>query len=326
VASSSEHSHLPGLKAWQTQRRNRIRRRVTSAILTFSAFALVIALIPERLNPLVRWGVVAASNDPAILAVRSRAVAAAIAQRQSSEKRMPAPEFSNTQPAPLPRPTLAAAELLCLAKAAFYEARGENFEGQVAVAQVAMNRAKSSGQTICQTIAAKVGDKVSVCLFPSSCQARNTPPEASAAWLQSQWIAEEVATGRAWLRELEHAEYFHTFHVGPPWRHTAQRVRRIGQHIFYAPGSAPPADLTMARKVVLRWDEAAQSSWVTPDVELVRHEHQILSATETVTAMQPSAKPITIRARTVVTAGDRPDRPERPDRPAFNPFTNADQR
>lgn len=322
MASSSEE--LLGLKAWQTQRRNRVRRRVVSALMMFCGAAFTVALIPERFNPLVRIGFLNASDDEAARARKARELAAVVAARQVVAANRPLPPLSDAKPNPLPRPQLAAAELLCLAKAAYYEARGENFEGQVAIAQVALNRAKSSGQTICQTIATKVGDKGGVCLFPSTCQARNAPPEASPPWLQSQWIAEEVAAGRAWLRELEHAEYFHTFHVGPPWRHMAQRVRRIGQHIFYAPASAPPADLTMARKVVLRWDEAAMTSWTTPDVDLVRREHQILAATEVVPAAPPSPKPILVRAKPQPSSGA--PTAERQGRPAFNPFANSDER
>jgi hypothetical protein len=76
-------------------------------------------------------------------------------------------------------------------------------------------------------------------------------------WQQAQWLADEVATGRAALRELEHAQHYHTVHVQPIWRHGLRQARRIGQHIFYVPLNAQP-DLSIAVKVKYKWDELGE--------------------------------------------------------------------
>ena len=118
---------------------------------------------------------------------------------------------------------LSAEEMHCLSVAVYHEARGEPRDGQLAVAQVVLNRARSGKfpKSICGVV-----------LQPaqfSSIRA-NWQPRESAMWRRAREIAGQAAEGDR-LEHLGNAMYFHATRVSPGWR--KQRVAQIGNHIFY---------------------------------------------------------------------------------------------
>ena len=126
-------------------------------------------------------------------------------------------------------------QLDCLAKNIYHEAKGEPFEGKVAVAQVTINRA-ASGQfpsDICKVVYQKnmVYDKV-LCQFSWYCeQAIFTKPKNTAAYKESQIVARQVLLEEFRLPSLKHALYFHATDINPGWK--KERVATIGGHVFY---------------------------------------------------------------------------------------------
>jgi hypothetical protein len=124
-------------------------------------------------------------------------------------------------------------ERACLAKALYYEARGETYEGQIAVAQVIVNRTRFKGwpDTICGVVH-QGADRGEKCQFSFVCRTSLHEPRGE-AWDQAQTIAEAVMTGRAWLREAIDATHYHTVNVAPVWRLGLTPIRTIGAHIFY---------------------------------------------------------------------------------------------
>jgi len=130
---------------------------------------------------------------------------------------------------------VAASERACLARAVYYEARGEAYEGQVAVAQVVLNRARSVKwpATICGVVNQGVerGEK---CQFSFACFAHVEP--SGPMWEQAQTIAEQAVAGHAWLREALDATYYHATNVAPVWRLGLVATGTIGSHIFYRDG------------------------------------------------------------------------------------------
>ena len=126
-----------------------------------------------------------------------------------------------------------ASERLCLARAVYYEARGEEMDGQIAVAQVVLNRARSKKwpDTICGVVNQGVqrGEK---CQFSFACYSNLSAPSGD-VWEQAKLVAEQAVTGQAWLRELVEATYYHTTAVQPVWRTELDRIATIGTHIFY---------------------------------------------------------------------------------------------
>ena len=127
---------------------------------------------------------------------------------------------------------VSAAEKACLARAIYFEARGESFEGQVAVAQVVLNRARSRKwpSTLCRVVYQGIerGEK---CQFSFACM-RHTEPSGD-LWDEAQAIAEQAVTGHAWLREAVEATYYHATSVAPVWRVGLVATGTIGSHVFY---------------------------------------------------------------------------------------------
>lgn len=126
-------------------------------------------------------------------------------------------------------------QLDCLAKNIYHEAKGEPFEGKVAVAQVTINRA-ASGQfpsDICKVVYQKnfVYDKV-LCQFSWYCnQATVAKPKNTAAYKESQIVARQVLLEEFRLPSLKNALYFHATHINPGWKR--EKVATIGGHVFY---------------------------------------------------------------------------------------------
>jgi len=126
-------------------------------------------------------------------------------------------------------------QLDCLAKNIYHEAKGEPFEGKVAVAQVTINRA-ASGQfpsDICKVVYQKnvVYEKV-LCQFSWYCdQATVAKPKNTAAYKECQIVARQVLLEEFRLPSLNKALYFHATHINPGWK--KEKVATIGNHVFY---------------------------------------------------------------------------------------------
>lgn len=297
---------FPGLKAWRIQRRNRVRRVFTRAlVLTVAAIGSVAAL-PASINPFAFVGLISPTETDAIRAQRAADLSQRLGARPIVVQKS-APPLSDNPAAPLPAPAIASADLGCLARAVHGDARGDNIEVQIAVAQVVLDYASRRGVGVCQAVA-----KAPRCYFPHTCLLAVRSDVGSGPWLQAVWIAEEVAAGRARLRELAHVERYHSYQVGPDWKASMRRIRRIGGLIFYAPHAAPDPDLSMA---LLRpkapWDDPQPLQWV--DLELRERQGEVMAHTQTL-PLPP--KPVVIR---------RASPPASASRETFNPFANDAQ-
>jgi spore germination cell wall hydrolase CwlJ-like protein len=126
-----------------------------------------------------------------------------------------------------------AGERRCLARAVYYEARGEAMDGQMAVAQVILNRARAHKwpNSICGVVNQGVerGEK---CQFSFACFTHLSEPSGE-LWEQAKLVADQAVAGQAWLRELTEATHYHTTSVAPVWRVGLVPPANIGTHIFY---------------------------------------------------------------------------------------------
>lgn len=126
-------------------------------------------------------------------------------------------------------------QLECLTRNIYHEAKGEPFEGKVAVAQVTINRMES-GQfpnDLCKVVYQKnvVYDKV-LCQFSWYCEnPSNVKPKNLVAYRESEIVAKQVLLEGFRLPSLTHALYFHAKHINPKWNR--EKVAVIGGHIFY---------------------------------------------------------------------------------------------
>ncbi len=162
---------------------------------------------------------------------------------------IPAPSATETPgstPAPAPVPATAAsaeyetlsdavasqestdtaeAEVHCVAVGVYYEAKGEPLAGQLAVADVILNRTTSGHfpRSACSVLTQR-GQ------FSFVRGGKLPNPPANAAWRKALAVA-QVAQKDLWDSPVEHALYFHARYVSPGWKRA--RVGTIGNHVFY---------------------------------------------------------------------------------------------
>ena len=122
----------------------------------------------------------------------------------------------------------------CLAEAIYYEARGEPVAGQIAVAQVVLNRilAGSWPKTVCEVTSQGIeaGEK---CQFSYACFKQRLSAPTGDTWHNAQALAEDVLEGGAWLEEMLIATHFHRVDLKPVWRTAMTEIGRYGRHVFY---------------------------------------------------------------------------------------------
>jgi hypothetical protein len=122
------------------------------------------------------------------------------------------------------------AEEDCLANAVYFEARGEPLQGQLAVAEVVMNRAASGRypSTLCEVV-------VQPAQF--SFVRRGIIPQADRAsdeWRRAVAVA-RIAKERVLPRILPSScLWYHANYVSPSWGRRLARNAQIGLHIFYS--------------------------------------------------------------------------------------------
>jgi spore germination cell wall hydrolase CwlJ-like protein len=121
-----------------------------------------------------------------------------------------------------PSPVTSAAEADCLATAVWFESRGEGLEGQLAVAQAVVNRARSGrwGAGVCGVIRA-----------PRQFNFSAARVQRDTASFTTAMAVARVALSGLWHDIAQGAHSFHAARLNPRWRLT--RVARIGNHVFY---------------------------------------------------------------------------------------------
>lgn len=129
----------------------------------------------------------------------------------------------------------------CLAQAIYHEARGETATGQTAVANVIVNRARSSKfpGSLCGVIYQNADKGRYRCQFTFACDGRDDTPGERRAWARSMDLAKKVYAEFALGEDIGAVPgstlYYHTTAVYPSWANTFARVAVVDSHIFYAP-------------------------------------------------------------------------------------------
>jgi spore germination cell wall hydrolase CwlJ-like protein len=137
---------------------------------------------------------------------------------------------------PIPVTASSDSEIRCLAQAIYFEARGEDQRGQIAVAQVVINRLKNPAfpKTICgvvyQDMSAAGG-----CQFSFACDGTRRWISDQASWKVAAAIARKVVNDGpdAFLPGVGAATSYHATYVRPRWADRMQMTEQIGRHIFY---------------------------------------------------------------------------------------------
>lgn len=115
--------------------------------------------------------------------------------------------------------------ILCLAMNIYHEARGESFEGQIAVAEVVLTRMekKTWPNTSCGVI-------WQPWQFSWTHEYEMRDINAS-SYFTAESAARVALTGTTWANGADH---YHTVDILPPdWTDNMDVVQVIGNHIFY---------------------------------------------------------------------------------------------
>ncbi|MDQ0505471.1 cell wall hydrolase [Xanthobacter agilis] len=160
-------------------------------------------------------------------------LAPAMAEEQS-------PERDGIWPSPAQRLALQGANLAraqkCLAEAVYFESRGEPKRGQIAVAQVIVNRVFSGyyPADVCGTVYQNASRHLA-CQFTFACDNVKDVIREPDMWVQAKQIAADMLDGKLWLDSVGRATHYHAYWVHPSWVREMNKLDRIGVHTFYRP-------------------------------------------------------------------------------------------
>ncbi|HET9816998.1 MAG TPA: cell wall hydrolase [Xanthobacteraceae bacterium] len=156
----------------------------------------------------------------------------------------------------------------CLAEAVYFEARGEAVRGQIAVAQVVMNRAFSGfyPNTVCGVVYQNK-HRHYACQFTFACDNVADVVREPDMWDRAKKIAKAMLDGQLWLPEVAKSTHYHAYWVRPSWVNEMKKMYKFGVHTFYRPrawgdGSEAPSWGTPAETAAIsaKLAEAAHSS------------------------------------------------------------------
>lgn len=117
----------------------------------------------------------------------------------------------------------------CLAEAIYYEARGESISGQLAVANVILNRLKKKrfGKSICEVVRNRR------CTFSYWCDGKPERMANKKARNTAYWVAQLAIEADAKVQRIEGATHYHAEYVNPYWSKHLTYLGKIGKHLFY---------------------------------------------------------------------------------------------
>jgi spore germination cell wall hydrolase CwlJ-like protein len=153
----------------------------------------------------------------------------------------------------------------CLAEAVYFESRGEKVRGQIAVAQVVMNRVFSGyyPNTVCGVVYQNKHRHLA-CQFTFACDNVRDVIEEPDMWDRAKRIAKAMLDGQLWLPEVAKSTHYHAYWVRPSWVHEMKKTYKYGVHTFYRPtawgdGSEAPS-----------WGTAAQTAAITAELTTLK--------------------------------------------------------
>jgi spore germination cell wall hydrolase CwlJ-like protein len=165
----------------------------------------------------------------------------------------------------------------CLANAVYFEARGEAVRGQIAVAQVVLNRVFSPfyPNDVCGVVYQNANRHLG-CQFTFACDGIPDVIAEPDAYARAKRIASDMLDGKLWMPEVAKATHYHAYWVHPDWVNEMKKIYKLGVHTFYRPrawgdGSDEPtwgdakATATEAARVEREWPVSHSLEWLHSD-------------------------------------------------------------
>ncbi|SFH98005.1 cell wall hydrolase [Bradyrhizobium sp. Gha] len=124
----------------------------------------------------------------------------------------------------------------CLAEAVYFESRGEAVRGQIAVAQVVMNRVFSGKypDTVCGVVYQNKYRHFA-CQFTFACDNNPDVIREPEMWDRAKKISKAMLDGQIWLPEVGKSTHYHAYWVRPSWVAEMKKMYKTGVHTFYRP-------------------------------------------------------------------------------------------
>lgn len=125
----------------------------------------------------------------------------------------------------------------CLSQAVYFEARSEALEGQLAVAQVVLNRVQDRRypDTICGVVF-QGEHRRHACQFSFACDGLPDRPRNAQAWTIAKSIS-HIALNDYWNDVTSLSTHYHADYVSPYWEDLLDEQVQVGRHIFYRDNS-----------------------------------------------------------------------------------------
>ncbi len=131
--------------------------------------------------------------------------------------------------------------IVCLALNVYHEAKNQSLSGQIAVAEVVMNRVADSRypNNVCDVVKQGLTYRWNPgfpirnkCQFSWYCDGKSDVAKEKDAWEEALSVAKGVYHGYL-DAYLEGATHYHAHYVNPSWAETKTYITRIDDHIFY---------------------------------------------------------------------------------------------
>jgi spore germination cell wall hydrolase CwlJ-like protein len=165
----------------------------------------------------------------------------------------------------------------CLANAVYFEARGEAVRGQIAVAQVILNRVFSPfyPNDVCGVVYQNASRHLA-CQFTFACDGIPDVIAEPDAYARAKRIAADMLDGKLWMPQVAKATHYHAYWVHPDWVNEMKKIYKLGVHTFYRPrawgdGSDEPtwgdakATEAEAAQVEREWPVSHSLEWLRSD-------------------------------------------------------------
>jgi spore germination cell wall hydrolase CwlJ-like protein len=135
----------------------------------------------------------------------------------------------------------------CMTEVIYFEARGEAVRGQIAVAQVVINRVFSGyyPNTVCGVVYQNKQRHLA-CQFTFACDDVRDVVDEPDMWERAQKISKAMLDGQIWLPEVGKSTHYHAYWVRPSWarlprpRHFRPSCPRISRNIDLLFALTPP--------------------------------------------------------------------------------------
>ena len=121
----------------------------------------------------------------------------------------------------------------CLTAAVYYEAAMEPVDGQRAVAQVVLNRARHPAypKSVCGVVF-QGSERTTGCQFTFTCDGAMMRTPVALLWTRARIVAEEAIAGKVYA-PVGWSTHYHANYVVPYWSGTLAKAAVVGRHIFY---------------------------------------------------------------------------------------------